>query len=119
MIEEIFSLFPKLKIVNRRRATHLTGGERQMAAIARSLMAPSGVILLDEPFDSLVPAIVDAVMTAPRQLSGTVIVEHNAEKILTTADRIYVLVSRRVAFQGTSLSSRGTSRCVRPCSVSP
>ena len=76
-----------------------------MVAIARSLMAPSNIILLDEPFEGLAPAVMKDVMAALIRLKGTrsiVIVEHDAEKIASIADRIYVLVNGQVAFQGTT-----------------
>jgi ABC-type branched-subunit amino acid transport system ATPase component/ABC-type branched-subunit amino acid transport system permease subunit len=103
--DEVFELFPKLKTLHRRKAEYLSGGERQMVAIARSLMAPAGVILLDEPFEGLAPAIVQDVSEALLRLKGTrgmVLVEHDSEKIMAVADRIYVLVNGRIAFHGTS-----------------
>jgi branched-chain amino acid transport system ATP-binding protein len=101
--EEVFEIFPKLKQIQERRAEHLSGGERQMVAIARALMAPSRVILLDEPFEGLAPAVVQEVMDALLKLRGRtsmVLVEHHAEQVLAIADRAYVLVNGRVAYEG-------------------
>ena len=76
-----------------------------MLAIARALMVPAKLILLDEPFEGLAPAIVKEVMDALAQLRGRVamvIVEHHAETVLPLVDRAYVLVNGRVAFEGTA-----------------
>jgi ABC-type branched-subunit amino acid transport system ATPase component/ABC-type branched-subunit amino acid transport system permease subunit len=104
-LQDIFELFPKLRVIYRRRAEHLSGGERQMVAIARALVAPADLLLLDEPFEGLAPSVVQDVRAALRRLKGTramVLVEHDAEKIMSIADRIYVVVNGRVAFSGTA-----------------
>jgi branched-chain amino acid transport system ATP-binding protein len=101
--DEIFDLFPKLRILQRSRAESLSGGERQMLAIARALTVPSRLILLDEPFEGLAPAIVQEVMDTLVRLRGRVamiIVEHHAETVLPIADRAYVLVNGQVAYEG-------------------
>ncbi len=106
-LEEVFELFPKLRILQRSKAESLSGGERQMLAIARALMVPARVILLDEPFEGLAPAIVKEVMDALVRLRGRVamvIVEHHAETVLPIVDRAYVLVNGRVAFEGSAKS---------------
>jgi ABC-type branched-subunit amino acid transport system ATPase component/ABC-type branched-subunit amino acid transport system permease subunit len=104
-LEEVYALFPKLRILQRSRAESLSGGERQMLAIARALMVPARVILLDEPFEGLAPAIVKEVMDALVRLRGRVsmvIVEHHAETVLPIVDRAYVLVNGRVAYEGSA-----------------
>ncbi len=104
-LEEIYDLFPKLKLLQRSRAESLSGGERQMVAIARALMVPARLILLDEPFEGLAPAIVQEVMQALVRLRGRVamvIVEHHAETVLSIADRAYVLVNGTVAYEGSA-----------------
>jgi branched-chain amino acid transport system ATP-binding protein len=101
--EEIFDLFPKLRMLQRSRAESLSGGERQMLAIARALTVPSRLILLDEPFEGLAPAIVQEVMDALVRLRGRaamIIVEHHAETVLPIVDRAYVLVNGQVAYEG-------------------
>ncbi len=103
--EEIFELFPKLRILQRARAESLSGGERQMLAIARALTVPSRLILLDEPFEGLAPAVVQEVMDALVRLRGRVamiIVEHHAETVLPIVDRAYVLVNGQIAYQGSA-----------------
>ena len=103
--DEIFELFPKLKILQRARAESLSGGERQMLAIARALTVPSKLILLDEPFEGLAPAVVQEVMDALVRLRGRVamiIVEHHAETVLPIVDRAYVLVNGQIAYEGSA-----------------
>jgi ABC-type branched-subunit amino acid transport system ATPase component len=93
--------------LQRSKAESLSGGERQMLAIARALMVPAKLILLDEPFEGLAPTIVKEVMDALAHLRGRVamvIVEHHAETVLPLVDRAYVLVNGRVAFEGTARS---------------
>jgi len=104
-LDDVYALFPKLRVLQRSKAESLSGGERQMLAIARALMVPAKLILLDEPFEGLAPAIVKEVMDALAQLRGRVamvIVEHHAETVLPLVDRAYVLVNGRVAFEGTA-----------------
>jgi len=75
-----------------------------MVAIARALMVPSRLILLDEPFEGLAPAVVHEVREAVSQLSARgpslVIVDHHADAVLAMAQRACVLVNGKVAFAG-------------------
>jgi ABC-type branched-subunit amino acid transport system ATPase component/ABC-type branched-subunit amino acid transport system permease subunit len=102
-IAEVFELFPRLQTRQKAKAENLSGGERQMVAIARALVVPSKLILLDEPFEGLAPAVVTEVMEALVKLRGKVamiVVEHHAETVLTIVDKAYVLVNGAVAFGG-------------------
>ncbi len=104
-VTEAFALFPKLQMLQRSKAENLSGGERQMLAIARALMVPAKLVLLDEPFEGLAPTIVSEVTNALAKLRGRVamvIVEHHAESVLPLVDRAYVLVNGRVAFEGSA-----------------
>jgi len=106
-LHDVYTLFPKLRALQRSKAESLSGGERQMLAIARALMMPAKLILLDEPFEGLAPTIVKEVMDALAQLRGRVamvIVEHHAESVLPLVDRACVLVNGRVAFEGAAKS---------------
>jgi ABC-type branched-subunit amino acid transport system ATPase component/ABC-type branched-subunit amino acid transport system permease subunit len=100
-LEEAFELFPKLDVLRNSKASNLSGGERQMLAIARSLMFPARVILLDEPFEGLAPAVVKEVIAAVAKVSeraSVIIVEHNADLVLPLADRAVVLVNGKVVY---------------------
>ena len=101
----MYRAVPEAALLQRSQAESLSGGERQMLAIARALMVPARLILLDEPFEGLAPAIVKEVMDALVRLRGRVamvIVEHHAETVLPMVDRAYVLVNGRVAFEGSA-----------------
>ena len=109
-VEAVFALFPRLRERQGVRAESLSGGERQMGAIARTLMAPARLLLLDEPFEGLAPAIVADLVAALLTLRGRVailLVEHHAGAVLPLVDRATVLVNGRVAFEGTSAALAG------------
>ena len=102
-LDQIFELFPRLRMRHRAKAENLSGGERQMVAIARALVVPSKLILLDEPFEGLAPTVVKEVTESLIKLRGRVamiIVEHHAESVLPIVDRAYVLVNGQIAFEG-------------------
>jgi branched-chain amino acid transport system ATP-binding protein len=104
-LEDAYRLFPRLRERESVLAENLSGGERQMGAIARALMAPSKLLLLDEPFEGLAPAIVSELTEAILRLRGEraiILVEHHAEKVLPVVERVYVLVNGRVAHAGLS-----------------
>ena len=103
-MEEVFEIFPDLKAREKQLAGNLSGGERQMLAMARALMAKPKVMLLDEPTAALSPKYVDLVLRKIVEIrdSGVtiILVEQNAKKGLEIADRGYVLVTGRVAYTG-------------------
>jgi branched-chain amino acid transport system ATP-binding protein len=103
--EEVTRLFPLLGERARQRAGNLSGGERQMLAIARALMMRPRVLLLDEPSAGLSPANQDLVFDTVRRIADTgisiVMVEQNARRCLLISDRAYVLDQGRNAYGGT------------------
>jgi ABC-type branched-subunit amino acid transport system ATPase component len=92
--EKIFEYFPRLKERMHIAADYLSGGEQQMAAVARALSGNVKLLLLDEPFEGLAPAVVQELFTVFDRLRGEVsivIVEHNLDLVLALADRVYAL----------------------------
>ncbi|NLF28506.1 MAG: ABC transporter ATP-binding protein [Clostridiales bacterium] len=104
LIDEVYELFPRLKERNRQLAGSLSGGEQQMLAVGRALMATPKILLLDEPSLGLAPLICEAIFETLRKINslGTTIllVEQNANKALELSDYSYVLETGVVTKQG-------------------
>jgi branched-chain amino acid transport system ATP-binding protein len=102
--ERVFSLFPRLQERRRQLAGTLSGGEQQMLAIGRALMADPQVLLLDEPSLGLAPILVEKIFATIREIHragvSILLVEQNARAALALADRAYVLETGRVALSG-------------------
>jgi ABC-type branched-subunit amino acid transport system ATPase component/ABC-type branched-subunit amino acid transport system permease subunit len=105
-MEQVLALFPVLAERRSQLAGTLSGGEQQMLAIARALVASPQLICMDEPSMGLAPIMVDRVMDAIREINhaGTAVllVEQNARAALSVADRAYVLRDGRIVASGTS-----------------
>jgi len=105
-LERVFELFPRLWERIAQVAGTLSGGEQQMLAIGRALMARPRLLLLDEPSMGLAPVLVEQIFTAigdiNRQGTTILLVEQNAAMALGVAHRGYVLETGRVALEGTA-----------------
>jgi len=109
-LERVFNLFPRLKERYKQVSGTLSGGEQQMLAMGRALMANPHVLLMDEPSMGLAPVLVDGIFETIRQLhvGGTTIllVEQNARMALQVADRGYVLQSGAVVLSDSAENLR-------------
>jgi ABC-type branched-subunit amino acid transport system ATPase component len=101
--ERIFSYFPRIRDKLDTNADLLSGGEQQMVAIARALSGNVRLLMLDEPFEGLAPAVVEEVFKSLDQLRGEIailIIEHDLDLVLALADRAYVLDRGHVSHTG-------------------
>lgn len=104
-IEKIYGYFPKLQPLSSRKAGFLSGGEQQMLAIGRGIMAKPKLLLLDEPSLGIAPLLVKEIFQNIKQINkeeGTsiLVVEQNANMALSIADYGYIMENGRVVLQG-------------------
>ena len=103
-LDQVYSLFPRLKERERQMAGTLSGGERQMLAVARALMGQPKLLMLDEPSLGLAPRVVKEIFNIIERLreSGVsiLLVEQNARAALAVADQAYVLETGDISLQG-------------------
>ena len=103
-LQTVYDLLPKLKVRSGQLAGSLSGGEQQMLAMGRALMSRPRIILMDEPSMGLSPIFVNEIFDIIREVSesGTTVllVEQNAKKALSIADRAYVLETGSITMDG-------------------
>ncbi len=105
LLEEQYEMFPRLRERCQQDAGTLSGGEQQMLAICRGLMAKPRVLMLDEPSLGLAPVVVNEVFRSIQRIKSegitVILVEQNAKKSLGICDYAYVIENGRVAMSGT------------------
>ncbi len=110
-LDQVFEKFPRLKERLDQNAGTLSGGEQQMLAIGRALMAKPQLLLMDEPSLGLAPVLVEFIMETIQELRAKdnytiLLVEQNANQALTVADRGYVMETGRIVLEGESQALR-------------
>ncbi len=103
-LDRVFTLFPRLRERQRQLAGTMSGGEQQMLAVARALMARPKMLLVDEPSMGLAPVLVQSVFAALREVNRqgmtVLLVEQNVRQTLAMAHRGYVLENGRIVLEG-------------------
>ncbi len=109
-LERVYGKFPILKERRRQPGGHLSGGERQMLAIARVLLGRTALILLDEPTEGLAPLIVKEIKETIQEIKeegvALLLAEQNVKMALEVADRHYIIDKGTVEFEGTTQQLR-------------
>jgi branched-chain amino acid transport system ATP-binding protein len=116
-LERIYEKFPRLRERTGNRGDQISGGEKQMLAIARALLQDVRVLLLDEPTEGLAPLIVREVESVVREIKAagitTLLVEQNLYSALALADRCYVVEQGVVVYEGTPEDLRNNEDILR------
>jgi branched-chain amino acid transport system ATP-binding protein len=116
-MEHVFELFPVLYERRQRDAALLSGGEQQMLAMGRALMAPTKLLLLDEPSMGLAPTLVQSIMKIIKRLNGEgvtiLLVEQNAKAALKLANYGYVLETGSIVVKGDAQELRNDESIIK------
>ncbi|MDQ2858314.1 MAG: ABC transporter ATP-binding protein [Candidatus Eremiobacteraeota bacterium] len=112
-LEHVYERFPRLKERAANKGDEISGGEKQMLAIARALVQNTQLLLLDEPTEGLAPLIVREVEAIVREIKARgmtiLLVEQNFYSALSVADRCYVIDQGTIKFEGTPAELRGNT----------
>ncbi len=115
-LDRVYDLFPRLRERRRQASGTLSGGEQQMLAIGRALMADPKVILMDEPSMGLAPVVADEVLATITHLKKTgmplLLVEQMVKKALDVADYVYVMERGKIVIRGTPDELRKDERVI-------
>jgi branched-chain amino acid transport system ATP-binding protein len=116
-LERVYEKFPRLRERLANKGDEISGGEKQMLAIARALMQDTRVLLLDEPTEGLAPLIVREVEAVIREIKAagltTLLVEQNLYSALAVADRCYILDQGTIVYHGTPDDLRANDGILR------
>jgi branched-chain amino acid transport system ATP-binding protein len=116
-LERVYEKFPRLRDRLANKGDEISGGEKQMLAIARALMQETRLLLLDEPTEGLAPLIVREVESVIREIKAagltTLLVEQNLYSALAVADRCYVLDQGTIVYEGTPDELRANDDVLR------
>lgn len=116
-IEDVFQRFPRLKERRKQRAGSLSGGEQQMLAVGRALVARPRLLMLDEPSMGLAPLLVNEIFAIIRSIKEEgktiLLVEQNARKALELADYAYVLERGQIAHSGLAAELRENEAIIK------
>jgi len=120
-LDDVYAMFPKLAATKKRRAGSLSGGEQQMVAIARALMARPRCLLMDEPSAGLAPAIVgdmvDTILALNKRGLTILLVEQNIGVAAAVAEHAYILQGGEITFSGPPRAWSTIPTCYGPISV--
>ena len=109
-VEAAYAVFPRLRGYARRGGTQLSGGERKMLSIARALALDPELLLLDEPFEGLSPAIIPSISQSIAEIGATgraiLLAESNIHHVPDDATRLYVIERGEIVFAGTPTDAR-------------
>ena len=112
-LQDVYDHFPRLKEREKNKGDEISGGEKQMLAIARALVQDTKLLLLDEPTEGLAPLIVREVEAIVREIKAKgmtiLLVEQNFYSALAVADRCYVIDQGAIQFEGTPTELRGNT----------
>jgi len=116
-VEEAYAVFPRLRAYARRAGTHISGGERKMLSIARALVLDPVLLLLDEPFEGLAPAIIpsvaESITAIARQGRAILLAESNIHHVPPETTRLYVIERGEIIYRGPAGAARGDPAVAR------